>query len=387
MANVTAIVPQNAAQQHRNRRSAPKPGDGAAVVHPVAQLHERITRLDAAMVVCRAIPGKEPVHSLRKATRYVEAQLALLDLIPGLPSHTAEADKVRKRLRSVRRAAKSVRDFDVQRRLVKDDEPAKDTKGKSAGKNGSANGKNTQAGGKKQGKKNSPEAELRSEAQALAKYLKRQRDQDADKLTDLLDSEEQRLARALRQLETALESAEERTVPADRLATDIQRWFHAHTPRLAASHDGKDPIQSLDEDALHTLRKTSKLCRYMAEALPESFPTAQQLTSRYEEIQESGGQWHDWMLLRDIAVTRQGKRAALPQRYAEHRDQALARYQSHLADLLPTNGARATEQPSAQVGEPTRRRAVHRQGPRASSRSGASTASPQPLELASSTRQ
>jgi CHAD domain-containing protein len=377
MASVTASASRNAAQKS-NRRFAPKTGDSAtlthSVVHPIAQLHERITRLDAAMVVCRALPKKEPVHTLRKATRYVEAQLALLELIPNLPAHTAEADKVRKRLRSVRRAAGSVRDFDVQRGLVKDDEPAKNAKAKRpSGKNSNASNS-----ARKKGTKSSAAAELRSEAQALAKYLKQQRNQDADKLTDLLDGEEQRLAKALRKLETALEPAEERTVPADRLATEIQRWFHGHTPHLTASHDGTDPVQSLDEAALHTLRKISKLCRYMAESLPEEFPTAQQLTSRYEEIQESGGKWHDWLLLRDIAASRQGKRAVLSQRYAEHRDQALAHYRSHLADLLPTNGAQTAEQP----GEHRRARASHRRG-----LGKGQGGSPQPLEIVSSARQ
>ena len=75
------------------------------VVSPVALLREQVTKLDAAMVVCRATPKKEPVHSLRKATRYVEAQLALLELVPGLPPHKAQADKVRKRLKTVRQAA------------------------------------------------------------------------------------------------------------------------------------------------------------------------------------------------------------------------------------------------------------------------------------------
>ena len=97
------------------------------VVSPVALLRDQVTRLDAAVLVCRAIPKKEPVHTLRKSTRYVEAQLALLQQIPGLPQHAAEADKVRRRLKSVRKAAGMVRDFDVQRKLVKDDAPAKNT--------------------------------------------------------------------------------------------------------------------------------------------------------------------------------------------------------------------------------------------------------------------
>ena len=103
------------------RTKARKPR--STVVSPVTTLREQVIRLEAAMVVCRATPKKEPVHTLRKATRYVEAQLALLELVPHLPPHQKEADKVRRHLKRVRKAAGTIRDFDVQHALVKDDTP------------------------------------------------------------------------------------------------------------------------------------------------------------------------------------------------------------------------------------------------------------------------
>jgi CHAD domain-containing protein len=302
------------------------------VVSPIATLREQIMRLEAAIVVCRVRPKKEPVHTLRKATRYVEAQLALLELVPHLPPHAKEANKVRKRLKRVRKAAGTVRDFDVQRALVKDDAPNKPT-----------------------AKTDSPASPYSSDdrmhraAKALAKELKLQRNQETAKLTAVLRVEEKRLAKRLKRLEDALEPAEQHTVPADSLAESIERWFRDNTPHPPANAgDGKETgrkheIHAMDEEALHALRKASKLCRYMAETLPADLPAAKHLVDRFETIQEFGGKWHDWLLLHEIAAKYHGDGAALTNRYTQHRDTALASYQTQLADLLSPERTRAAK--------------------------------------------
>ncbi len=195
-------------------------------------------------------------------------------------------------------------------------------------------------------KTNATNNALRRDAKTLAKHLKLQRKQQTDRLTEVLGTEEKRLAKALSKLEVALEPAQALTVPATRLAASIERWFRAHTPRLPV-------LEPLDEDALHALRKASKLSRYMAESLPANLPTVPRLIQRYEQIQEFGGKWHDWLLLREMAAKHHGKRAALTERYSQHRDAALASYQSHLASLLATGRARvphAKAAPSSSVG-------------------------------------
>jgi CHAD domain-containing protein len=296
------------------------------VVSPIATLHDQIMRLEAAIVVCRVRPKKGPVHTLRKATRYVEAQLALLELVPHLPAHAKQANKVRKRLKSVRKAAGTVRDFDVQRSLVKGDAPNKPT-----------------------AKTDSPNDQMHRAAKGLAKELKLQRDQETAKLTAVLRVEEKRLAKRLTKLEEALEAAAQRTIPADRLAASIAHWFQANTPHPPANgSDGKPTrrkhdVHAMDEDALHALRKASKLCRYMAEGLPADLPAAKRLASRFEVIQEAGGKWHDWLLLQEIAAKHHGNGAALTDRYTQHRDAALASYQTQLADLLSPEQTRAAK--------------------------------------------
>jgi CHAD domain-containing protein len=308
----------NASSKTRTPRST--------VVSPIATLHDQIMRLEAAIVVCRVRPKKEPVHTLRKATRYVEAQLALLELVPHLPPHAKQANKVRKRLKSVRKAAGTVRDFDVQRSLVKDDAPNKPT-----------------------AKTDSSHDRMQRDAKALAKELKLRRDQETAKLTAVLRVEEHRLARRLTKLEDALEPAAQHTIPADHLAASIERWFHAHTPHTPANgSDGrptrrKHAVHALDEEALHALRKASKLCHYMAEGLPADLPAAKHLANRFEAIQESGGKWHDWLLLQEIAAKHHGNGAALTDRYRQHRDTALTSYQTQLADLLSTEQTRTAK--------------------------------------------
>ena len=47
----------------------------AALTRPIHMFHAQVEALDAAMVVSRASPKKGPVHDLRTAARYVEAQL------------------------------------------------------------------------------------------------------------------------------------------------------------------------------------------------------------------------------------------------------------------------------------------------------------------------
>jgi CHAD domain-containing protein len=241
--------------------------------------------------------------------------------VPHLPAHAKEANKVRKRLKSVRRAAGTVRDFDVQRTLVKDD-----------ASNGSA------------ATTDPPNQQMQRDAKALAKELKLQRDQETAKLTSLLRVEEKRLTKQLTKLEDALEDAAQRPVPADQLAASIERWFHTHTLRPPANGGGeKHDLHALDENALHALRKASKLCRYMAAGLPADLPAAKRLAGQFEAIQEAGGKWHDWLLLHGIAAKHHGKGAALTDRYSQHRDAALASYRTRLAALLSPERKRAAK--------------------------------------------
>ena len=93
-------------------------------------------------------------------------------------------------------------------------------------------------------------------------------------------------------------------------------------------------IERLNSASLHTLRKSAKLCRYIAESAPDD-AVLRQTAERFEAVQEAGGKWHDWLLLTQIAGRFHGRKTELTLRFKKHREAALAEYRLRLVDLLP----------------------------------------------------
>src|SRR5665213_1519941 len=89
------------------------------ILHPVETLREYATALEAAMAVALATPRKTPVHEVRTLVRRLEAQMELLAQLSALPDNSVDADKLRRELRKLRRAAGGVRDVDAQRSTLK----------------------------------------------------------------------------------------------------------------------------------------------------------------------------------------------------------------------------------------------------------------------------
>ena len=297
-----------------------------ARVSPLAALKAQVVALDAAMLVAAGSPEVGAVHKLRTSTRRVEAQMRLLDRMAAgdkpirLPDYAAEAKAVRRRLVKVRRAAGVVRDLDVQTTIIRMDAPAKSAVHKG-----------------------SPGDTVRRQAKALRKHLEAERDREAVKLQITLQAEQQKLAVDLLALEEALKPAKDATAPQAVLSAHVQRWFARKTePMLrrsaieggSAKESLRLAIVALPEDDLHTVRKTAKLCRYMAESAPEGSAVFS-LAERFESMQEAGGRWHDWLLLAHLAHHFHGKDAELTLRYTKHRDAALADYHLRLTELLP----------------------------------------------------
>jgi CHAD domain-containing protein len=295
-------------------------------MQPIAALTTQVMALDAAMLVAVANAEVGPVHKLRTSTRRVEAQMTLLEALAGgskplvLPNHADEMAAVKKRLRKVRRAAGAVRDLDVQCEAILLDAPAK-----------------TEV------HEGTPGDSIRKEAKKLRKHLADRRDWEAETLKQLLQKQEQKLATSLHALEQTLNPANRRVVSQAVLVDRIEHWFKQAThaavqmqPKVGES--AKDAlqrsVQGLSGDALHTVRKAAKLCRYMAESAPKGSP-AQALAQRFEDIQEAGGIWHDWLLLQQLSARVIGKNAALTERYRRHRDAALEEYHLKLVELLP----------------------------------------------------
>jgi CHAD domain-containing protein len=234
-------------------------------MRPLSTLRDYSLALRAALKECANHPTPKHVHKLRTYTRRVEAMIKLLPRIAQLPAATHEAVHFLKTARPIRRAAGAVRDMDVLlAMLARLPRSAKE--------------------------------EFPAGIAHLTVKLERQRQRDADRLTRLIDDRGEKLLHAQDALETALAAARDVSTASaeiDRIARKLFRHATAHsTPRsLAAS-----------ADALHNLRKSAKLTRYLAEAnggSPRS-KTAQ-TAKRFHAVQEKIGVWHDWLLLIEFA--------------------------------------------------------------------------------------
>src|ERR1017187_7315792 len=117
---ITAGDPSSLCCPHAGRGSVNHMIRANHSAHPIQVLRDATTSLDAAILLCLADPEKSAVHRLRTTTRRIEAQLALLSMLPGLPPHEDEQRKVLRLIKKLRRSAGKVRDIDVQRDLIRD---------------------------------------------------------------------------------------------------------------------------------------------------------------------------------------------------------------------------------------------------------------------------
>lgn len=308
----------------------------SAVTYPVPLLREHTTALEAALSVCLADPGHKPVHKLRTATRRVEAQLILLGMVPSLPEHRKEAEKLLRGLKKLRRAAGEVRDLDVHRKML-DELAGEDGEGQNGAKATKSDGPGKKAAAKRQSAKGADRDgsaaqaanadAIRQAAADLRRRLGDRRNDAAVALQDLLKKRQVKVARAAEGLLKVLEPAQEVALPREELLRDAE----AVLERDRLLEDGD--VDGLSEDELHTLRKAAKAARYLAETLPED-ALLKGAAERFESLQEAGGQWHDALQLARTARRYFGKGHELTAAYREQRDQMLAAYRKALAARL-----------------------------------------------------
>jgi CHAD domain-containing protein len=251
----------------------------AAETHPVLTLRNLVTDLEAAITLTLADPKRKPVHRLRTTTRRIEAQMELLALLPDLPEHAKPAKKARKLLRKLRRAAGLVRDLDVQHDL---------TQSKS------------------------------QEARKLRSLFQQQRGEAAESLLSALHKHQSKLTRTLEALLKTLGPAESLTISATHLSQLTLGWYTNHVP----------PATQRDHRRLHDIRKAAKLARYIAESA--NSPATHRLARTFESLQQSGGDWHDWLTLSHIAHRELGSASPLTQSFTDRCEKSLSKYQSEL---------------------------------------------------------
>ncbi len=273
----------------------------AQSTRPFVVLRDAIRSLEAAVLACEATPKKKHVHRLRTWTRRIEAQLELIAMLSGAdsgsdsPSHESPPVKHRDRalrlLKKLRRAAGRVRDLDVERDLVAKE--ASRARGRS------------HAG-----------AAIRDDARTLRRDLRRHRGKEADALLQLLKKDRKRLPLVLKRLLDALAPAKKVTLSEEKLIALVRDWFH----RCEI-----DPIPSGAVE-LHAIRKRAKIARYLAESAPECAARAHRLARQFEDLQQVGGTWHDWLQLAELAAGVLGESSQLAQRFSVHADRALHIY-------------------------------------------------------------
>jgi CHAD domain-containing protein len=235
-------------------------------------------RLDACLQK-RDDPEVEAVHRLRTGARRVEATLEMLARQASARGLGEAAEVARQRwlrqLKKVRRAAGTVRDLDVHRKLLADNFlPPDKTAAELAEATTAAEGMT----------ETSPLAE---QARTVNAWLKQRRGSAADALCTTLDGHADRLLEAEQQFMTAMShrrSAASRTHrPAARLA--LEDYL-----RLV------DAMPLLDRENLHDFRKGAKKARYVTES-EDSDPEAKAIAKAIKRVQDAIGEWHDWDVL------------------------------------------------------------------------------------------
>lgn len=265
--------------------------------HPIQILREYVTAFEAAITLCLADPKTKPVHRLRTMTRRIEAQLALLDLLPGIPDHTKLARKTKRILKKVRRAAGEVRDLDVQMDLIQSIAKEK------------------------------PTLKITKEADRLHSRLEEDRKESAAKLLHLLQQQRSDLAPLLEDLLNSLKPADHLSLGSSQLTNLAKSWFHNNLPPTR-DRETDNP------DHLHSMRKVAKLTRYLAENAPKEARTTRRLAQSFEDLQQSGGEWHDWLVLAEIGKKKLGSSSALTLEFSDRSNIALAAYKQHLRKVL-----------------------------------------------------
>jgi len=267
-------------------------------IHPLEILRQHLTELEAAILLCLDNPTKKPVHRLRTMTRRVEAQFTLLAALRVPHIHEEDAQKARRLLKKLRRAAAQVRDLDVQDDLIAENTPPK----------------------------------AREDATKLRGKFQQQRSKAADQLQKSLQKYHTKLTDTLEALLKTLETDEAPILTSTELSTLTTDWFAS-----------KAPAPTEDPDDLHTIRKTAKIARYLAENAPKQARMPRKLATEFESLQQIGGEWHDWLILSEIARDETGESSPLTTAFSGKCKRSLASYRRHLKTALPN----AAERPKA----------------------------------------
>jgi CHAD domain-containing protein len=217
---------------------------------PVITFLRHSLDLKTALAGCVDDPTPKSVHRLRSSTRRLEAVLEVLAGAADLPNLAKRSKQFRRSLGDIRRSAGAVRDLDVHVELLK-------------------------------------HLGITDGMAKLEKELKASRKKKVKKLQRQIGTGQDEIHKALDKVETDFAGQADLNLSGAKLIDVAGKW-------MAPKVRGLDPGR--DED-LHSIRKVCKTARYMAEIGSASSKAAAKFAKRMEDVQQTTGAWHDYLLL------------------------------------------------------------------------------------------
>jgi CHAD domain-containing protein len=221
---------------------------------------------NAAVTQCVEDAAPEAVHGLRTGSRRLQAMLEAMLREDAAVSLQQPARGWLRQLKQIRRAAGTVRDLDVHRKLLE---------------HWIAN-------------ENSP---LEKQAGVLDAWLKGRRKHLASDMQKKIGKRKQELEQRQASFLAALDSVPlgRVRVPRSADAVALEQFVRA-----------ADAMPSLDAENLHDFRKATKKARYVAESGSQGQEYSS-VAKALKRVQDSIGDWHDWVCLSQEGAAALGK--------------------------------------------------------------------------------
>jgi CHAD domain-containing protein len=238
------------------------------ISQPKSHLMATAEAFNSAVTRCVEDAAPEAVHAVRTGSRRLQATLEAMLREDAASSLQQPAKEWLRQLKQVRRAAGTVRDLDVHRKLLEQWVT----------------------------EENSP---LEKQAGVLDAWLKARRRHLASDMQKKIGKRQQELEQRQAAYLAAIDSApfDGVRVPRSADAVALEQFVRA-----------ADDMPSLDAENLHDLRKATKKARYVAESgcAGQEFSNVAKALKR---VQDVIGDWHDWLCLSqeaDAALSKGG---------------------------------------------------------------------------------
>jgi CHAD domain-containing protein len=239
---------------------------------PTDHLTEIADAFNSAVARCVRDADPDAVHRLRTGSRRLQAMLEARLRENATFALDQPARAWLKQLKQVRQTAGTVRDLDVQSKLLER------WLGKQAAPDSDAHALNKQA--------ETLDGRLKGERKHLARAMQKQ-----------IRKRQQGLAGCEAEVLAAIGAVSPDKVRATRSADAVA---------LEEFVRAVDAMPLLDAENLHEFRKATKKARYIAESAAEGEDYSS-VAKALKRVQDAIGEWHDWLCLWEEARTALGK--------------------------------------------------------------------------------